>query len=339
MRARFRLHATAALLPLGLGLTGCDRPQAYGDANAIIIAAAPDVWPEVEETVLAAMEPTILTVRDERPFRITYQDPTVGEDWGNLRRFREVLVIGTVADPWVAEPLSLLDEDEIPAPPAILQVDNAWARGQTVTILLVPPGGVGAAVADLAPEVRDVLDQQFRTYAISRMFATGADTVLADSLLATAGFALTIPAVYRVEAREDLVRFRNDNPSPAELIREIWVTWTSPVPAEDPTRQELAEWRTNLVLAEYNDPQVIDTVMVSHFGPVEVNGREGVEFQAAWVNAPGGWPAGGPFITRAIPCPGQDRLYWMDAWLYAPGRDKYEYMIQLETILNSFRCR
>ena len=52
-----------------------------------------------------------------------------------------------------------------------------------------------------------------------------------------------------------------------------------------------------------------------------------MEYQAAWVNAPGGWPAGGPFITRTIPCRGQDRLYYADAWLYAPNRDKYEYMI------------
>ena len=31
-------------------------------------------------------------------------------------------------------------------------------------------------------------------------------------------------------------------------------------------------------------------------------------------------------------------MYLIDAWLYAPGRDKYEYMIQLEEILGSFRC-
>ena len=34
----------------------------------------------------------------------------------------------------------------------------------------------------------------------------------------------------------------------------------------------------------------------------------------------------------------QDRMYLLDAWLYAPGKEKYEYMIQLQTILGSFRC-
>ena len=41
---------------------------------------------------------------------------------------------------------------------------------------------------------------------------------------------------------------------------------------------------------------------------------------------------------RAIVCEDQDRMYLLDAWLYAPGKEKYEYMIQLETILDSFSC-
>ena len=63
------------------------------------------------------------------------------------------------------------------------------------------------------------------------------------------------------------------------------------------------------------------------------------QVQAVWQNPPeANWPAGGPFILWAVACPSQDRLYLLDAWLYAPGREKYEYMIQLQTILESFRC-
>jgi hypothetical protein len=63
------------------------------------------------------------------------------------------------------------------------------------------------------------------------------------------------------------------------------------------------------------------------------------ELQAVWQNPPSAdWPAAGPFIARVVACEEQDRLYLLDAWLYAPGRDKYEYMIQLNTVLDSFRC-
>ena len=40
----------------------------------------------------------------------------------------------------------------------------------------------------------------------------------------------------------------------------------------------------------------------------------------------------------SVACPAQDRLYFLDSWLYAPGKDKWEYIIQLETILQTFRC-
>jgi hypothetical protein len=33
-----------------------------------------------------------------------------------------------------------------------------------------------------------------------------------------------------------------------------------------------------------------------------------------------------------------ERTYLVDGWLYAPGSPKYEYMIQLGTILDSFEC-
>ena len=64
------------------------------------------------------------------------------------------------------------------------------------------------------------------------------------------------------------------------------------------------------------------------------------EVRTVWANPPeDAFPAGGPLITRVIPCKHQDRHYLADAWLYAPGKDKYQYILQLEAILNSFSCR
>jgi len=74
-------------------------------------------------------------------------------------------------------------------------------------------------------------------------------------------------------------------------------------------------------------------------GPFQFRGRPAYQIRAIWSNPPElQWPAAGPFVTRAVICPQQNRMYLLDAWLYAPGKDKYEYMIQLETILDSFQC-
>ena len=332
-----RTRGFIALLGLFASASGCELPPAHGDANAFIVGASPALWAEVEDVFLEAMQPTIRTVRDELPFRITHQEPEELESWGLLRRFRQVLVLGVESDRWIAYALAELEEPPPPAP-AVLQVLNVWARGQQVSILLLPESGQVAAVRALAQELHEILDTQFRAYAMTRMFISGEDVALQDSLAQNTGFSLLIPTVYQYSTRDSIFRFRNDNPSPAELIREISVSWHTPGPEADPTAVELQGWRDTFSAEYYNDPQVVDTLLAS-YRPVHVNGLSGVEYQAAWINPPGGWPAGGPFIARALRCPVQDRVYLLDAWLYAPGRDKYEYMIQLQTILDSFRCR
>lgn len=331
-----RTRRYAVLAGLVASAAGCELPPAHGDANAFIVGASPALWAAAEEVFLEAMEPTVQTVRDERPFRITHQDPGELEAWGLLSRFRQVLVLGVEGDPWIDDALEVLDE-EPPAAPGIFQVLNVWSRGQQVSVLLLPPTDQVAAVRELAPELHAILDEQFRAYAETRMFISGQDLALEDSLAQNTGFSVLIPTVYQYSTRDSVFRFRNDNPSPAELIREISVSWESPPPDGDPDAEALREWRDGFTAEYYNDPQVVDTLLAA-YRPVETNGLSGVEYQAAWVSPPGAWPAGGPFITRVLRCPARDRLYYLDAWLYAPGRDKYEYMIQLQTILNSFRC-
>ena len=320
-----------------VALTACELPRAHGDANAIIVATDFDAWDEVESTLLQTLEPTIQTVREERPFRVTHQDPNESEHWGTLRRFRQVLALGTRDDFWVAEALDAHPEGDEASAPQILQVRDLWARGQLVTILLLPETGKAEALATLGEPLFELLDEQYRAWARNRMFVSGRNTALADSLRANVGFSLTFPQVYRYSVRDSVFRFRNDNPSPTERIREVAVTWQSPIPEADPTQQELAEWRVDLTEEYYMNPQVLDTLIIT-YRDIAVDGIEGVELQSAWANPPDRWVAGGPFITRALRCPDQDRLYLVDAWLYAPGQDKYEFMIQLETILDSFRC-
>jgi hypothetical protein len=63
-----------------------------------------------------------------------------------------------------------------------------------------------------------------------------------------------------------------------------------------------------------------------------------VEVRGIWSSDEKGWPGAGLFRTRVVSCPDQDRTYLVDAWLYAPGVEKYEYVVQLETILDSFEC-
>ena len=189
----------------------------------------------------------------------------------------------------------------------------------------------------MAP-LHDLLDGQYRQWSENRMYQSGRDSVLADSLWNEAGFAMLLPVVYQHRTVDSVHIFRNDNPTPTELIRQITVTWRTPIP-EEFDQEELLAWRTALTDRYYIYPQVVDMALARtrrlQMGDVVVE-----ELRAVWSNPPeDAFPAGGPLIIWSVPCPEQDRHYLIDAWLYAPGKDKYQYLLQIETILSTFRCR
>ncbi len=312
---------------------GCDKTGAYGEVSSIIVGASMELWDEVGEAVTTGLEPTIFTVRDERTFNITHQDP-LAADWEILREFKQVLLIGTEEDAWVAEALEEGDANaELFGTPGIFQLVDIWARGQLVTMLLLPPGGGAAEVEAHVGDLHELFDGQYRSYAHTRMFVSGRDSLLADTLRAIGGFTIDLPRVYRWDYQDSVFMFRNDNPDPAELIREVAVTWRSPVP-EAAADAEILEWRLSLSRDYYSDEQAVS----AELAPGRELGDETYEIRGIWESPPDAWPAAGPFLTRTRVCPGQDRLYLLDSWLYAPGKDKYEYMLQLEHILDSFVC-
>jgi hypothetical protein len=328
-----RKLAFSALTILAATTACSSSTPSYGDFNSIIAVMAPSVWDQVGDDVYDALEPTIKIVGTERTFTVTYQNPN-DKEWHNLRRFRQLLLVGTAADPWIQEALPRVRGDV--TGPGLYRAFDVWARDQQVTVILAEPGHEAEAVRAHLAEINQSLDQQFRAYARARMFLSGTDSALADTLARTAGFRLTLPDVYRWQHQDSIYSFRNDNPDPAELIRQITVTWRSPIPTSM-TSDEVLAWRAD-VAQTYGEPQDVD-LSQADTSSFDFQGRPAFQVQALWKNPPQlDWPAAGPFITRTVVCPQQDRMYLLDAWLYAPGKEKYEYMIQLQTILDSFRC-
>lgn len=324
----------SALIATTVVASACEKPRAWGEWNSIIAGVSNERWSEIQDIVYSALEPRIFTVRPEKMFRVTQQDPRE-EAWNQLQRFRQLLVIGSADDPWVAQALAKLDQDTFD-PPELLQVDNVWARGQRVSIILLSPTGGEEEVATLLEPLFEVLDGQYRQWVLKRMFMTPPDTALGDSLVAEAGFKLLVPEVYYWRRAGDVYIFRNDNPDPSELIRQVTVSWRD-VDLSEIDEQDIVAWREEVQASYFSYPQVVDTTAMRgrrmQLGDLEI-----FELRAIWENPPEAFPAAGPFITRAIGCPDLGRTYFVDAWLYAPGKDKYQYMIQLETILDTFRC-
>jgi hypothetical protein len=312
--------------------TGCDRPRAIGDQTQIIVGARQSAWDALEDDLKEALEPRTFTVRDERVFDIAHADP--GQPgWESLRVQRQVLLIGQPDEPAIAQAVDRY-RGTPPPPPGVFQVRNVWAQNQTVTVAVLPPGEAPTAARPLLPTIGQAYLQQFEENARSRMFVSGANEELANTLRKLGGFSLLLPNVYRSEEVEPGVFvFRNDQPDPASLIRNITVT-SRPRGEVRLEPQVASDWRSELAARLNTPPQVTEALAESH--EVQVAGRSGIQIQGIWSNPPGQWPAAGPFLTRLVPC--DDRVFLVDAWLYAPRYPKYEYMFQLKTILDSFAC-
>jgi len=242
---RFPALALVVLLALAAGACG-DKTGAWGDPNSIIAAVDPELWSEIEETVFDALEPTVLTVTEEKAFTVAHTVPGA-EGWGNFRKFRQMLLVGPISDPYVAEALDEVDDAGEITPPQILQARNVWARNQMVTILVTSEDDPAADVRARLPELAALYDEQYRNWARQKMYVSGQDTALADTLMNQYGFSLVLPEVYYWDMRDSVLIFRNDNPDPAELIRQVTVSWISPVPDPDEFQaEEMLEWRAGI---------------------------------------------------------------------------------------------
>jgi len=325
--------AAATLAASGAAaLSGCKAPQAFGERQALIVQAEPALWTAVEPAVRASLERQVFTTRPERTFEVTYVAPD-DTTWSEFRLFWQVLVMGTPGDETVADLVSDSDDPDA-RPPAIVQLEDRWARGQLVTVMLLPEEGTAAAARDLLPELYSRLMQRYTAWVTERMYTTGVDDSLRQ-VLAEHGFTLDVPRVYENSQQDDVFRFRNYyQAGDSDLLRSLLVTWQEGV---DPVRPDsLFLWRERLAETHY-DPQQDILQEGLRWDTVSVAGRSVLELRGVFQDR-SEFPAAGPFITRAVPCPDQNRTYYMDGWLYAPGTAKYPYVMQLELLMDSFRC-
>lgn len=333
-------------------VTSCDKSPAFGEPNSLIVVSEPGLWAQLEQETYDALEPTLFTTRDERTFNVTHAAAD-GTDVEQLLLWKQVVVFGAPGDERVA---TIAAEAGVePTPGEIVQALDVWARGQLATAVVLVPGNEAGSWRAALPEVSRILDAAYRQFATSRMFVSGVDTALARQVRDRFGAALRAPMIYHGTIDDaGIIRLRNDRPDPSDRIRSVLIERREVGAAADSTAvasagalapldpETLFAWRASVDSVMYNVPQSIERVPVEP-RRFDVDGAEALEVRGTWHDE-GSFPAAGPFVVRAVRCPaagGQPASTWFfDAWLYSPNAraSKYEFMLQLEEILDSFRC-
>ena len=331
----------SVVLSLTLILIACGerRGAPVGDNDDIVVAAEPSLWDQVQRRLNGSLQPRLFGIPNSQAFQVTYQDPAE-EEWSGLSHNRQVLLIGEPEDAWVADALARASEgpSEIPPAPALFELEDVWAEDQRVMVLLVPPTDPESAVLDRLEELSSNYELRYRELVVGRMFAEGTGQALWDTIMSESGFNVLVPRDYERSNEDDVYVFRKTGTDSLEAVRHVTVTWLTPIP-QDMQGDGLLRFRRQLASDHFGSPQ---SVTVRGILPSQTTHQGNVTFQllGMWTNPrrSRGGPPGGPFILRAEICESQDRMYLLDGWLYAPEQDQHEYMVELESILNSFRC-
>ncbi len=321
-----------AVLAAGLGTAGCGKSPAMGKVDTLVVLTANDsLWKQLEDTTRAALEPTVFTVRAEQKFYVEQAD-TADSQVAQLKLFRQVVVFGTPDNGLVRKIASATGKP--PTAPSVIQARDVWATDQLATAVILDPTDEAGSWKAQLPELDSLVDAEYRSYVHLSMYVSGEDTANEARLLQALGFRIQFPSVFRVDTLTDsVVVLVNDNPDPSELIRSVLVAWRPSV--DTLTAAAAYDWRRAVDTVYYGVPQAIDTTGGTAVR-IEQHGRPALEATGAWHDVGTGYPAGGPFIARLVQCP--DRTYFLDGWVYAPGKSKYQYVIQVRDILDSFSC-
>jgi hypothetical protein len=337
-----RTHRFAPLALLAL-IAACSRGPALGSDDAVIVALDPGLADSLEPVVRRALEREVFTTRPEGVFEVTFTSPA---GIGEFRNWARLVVI---------EPLDgaalvpeLVDDA---SGDVFVRLEDAWARGQTIWVLAAPtPAATERLATARLDSVYRSLHANWATHQVERMWASHADSAGAERMRAELGFSLVLPNVYKPassSAPPDTRTWYNEDPRrivslhwqpaptalSAEAVLEARRVWGRDLFTGD-------EIQGALPIADSSDAsgEPADTTGVPA-PPLQASrttlaGMPAVRLQGVWQNASD--LTAGLFLTYGVVCDG--RLVLLDGNLYAPDRNKYPYLLQLERILETFRC-
>ena len=355
--------AAAATLLLAACATGADEPGSAGGGPAARLRAKPLAFGDVNRVVVVADDELLagpvgdslryyyeqaypLMPQPEPLYDLRFMTPEQLMSRAPQRELRAYVVLAdlTAEDSPTTQLVAadvgeerLLAARENPNKGSRI-VGDRWARDQTVIYLFAEGHDeLADLVARSFPAASRRLAEGDRPKLEANVYQAGRSRFVADSVRALTGLALDLPSDYRLaRADEDLVWLRRDL---GEVIQNLIVssvpyTGTEQVSADSAVayrnRLGRAAVRSNTV-GSYMTTNDRDLPLVTE--ATEIGGRYALEVRGVWEMTDDFM--GGPFFTYLLPDPEAGRLYVLDAFAYAPGKGKRNYMQQLELIARS----
>ena len=219
---------------------------------------------------------------------------------------------------------------------------DEYAKGQEVLYLF---GDTEEnLILHLQKDAQNIIDQFNeieRTRLQLKMFGTRSTKGVAAFLRKEQGIELMVPVGYVLaDKQDDFIWLRQIE---SNKDRDVFITWKPYTSEYQLMPDSIVEWRDAVAKKYlYEDPENPISYLVTekeHF-PISVkqvtlNKHFAMQIRALWrTNTT---TMGGPYIGYALVDQPKGRLYYIEGFAFAPGKDKREIMRELETILSTFR--
>ena len=332
--------AGCILLFSALFLSSCTtdptkKPRALGieREKEILVICTNKVWREVEDTLRKKIEVPIHAVRWEPIFEIAQVEPQVVsyyKEWDKIiliESLENMQLLSQVVD---KEILKKIGEGQ----GLFFTNVDIWSRGQRIAGLAAPKDD------QLLPLVKFHGDRIFKDFLRQleerekeRMFLSGRNSTLADSLTRCCGFSIMLPKVYERVLVDTLpdnqILYVHQDP-----VRSILISWQDDSEPLDLSPESLAVMRDSLLANVF--PGMHTLAERVDTSTVAANNIPRLRIYGVWENRKE--ISGGIYISQIISDQAEHRRYYLDCLLFCPNArlNKYRYILQLDWIMNSF---
>jgi len=223
----------------------------------------------------------------------------------------------------------------------LLSKSDEWARGQEVLYLF---GQSEKQLADHIMKNKDKIQLHFNNIEKERLNASlyvAKELKEVGSLLSrNHGFSLRVPFGWRIEyedPNEPFIWLRNPG---IDIDKNIWVYYQDyNGPGDFDNIIQLRNKVTKRYIfddKEMNDTSyvVVETIVPPVINETSFKGQYSREMKGLWKT--NNLSMGGPFLSYIVADPSINRLYYIDGFIYSPGKSQRESMREIETILWTF---
>jgi PBP1b-binding outer membrane lipoprotein LpoB len=176
----------------------------------------------------------------------------------------------------------------------------------------------------------------------AKIYQSGEQTKFAENLHKNHGYKIRIPYGYAL-AKDDM-----KDETGFTFIRKIeglydhnlFIAYKPYKDTADLSPKNIQAWRDSICKTYIFDSEMPESYVVTEtlepprFRKIELNKHYTIEMRGLWRTSVKSM--GGPFVSHTIVDTKKELLYYVEGFIYAPGKDKREFMREIEAFMRTF---